>query len=247
MKRPAFGSAAKSVTGEVVDGFAAYGRVTAIWSAVVVTILAAIGVGVGVWLINKSGGQLTSFATATAPSTCAQERVSTGRTSRLERKCTTEVAYAAAGQEHRTSVDTSAKSYASGDKLSVYYDAGSPGDPTATRIPGLAVGSSSAARSCSPSWSGCGSSSRASPKWPRRRPARTTPLEPWASNGGKHTTSHKKTVSGDAVTFSTRGSWGGTQARARSRACGRRRPTRAWTRAPRARRAWSHARALGQW
>ena len=138
MKRPAFGSAAKSATGEVVDGFAAYGRVTAIWSAVVVTVLAAIGVGVGIWLINKSGGQLTSLAKATAHSTCAQERVSTGRSSRLERKCTTEVAYAAEGQEHRTSVDTSAKSYASGDKLNVYYDAGSPGDPTATRIPGLA-------------------------------------------------------------------------------------------------------------
>jgi hypothetical protein len=138
MKRPAFGSAAKSATGEVVDHFVAYGRVTAVWSAVLVTFFAAIGVGVGIWLINKSGGQLTSLAKATAPSTCAQERVSTGRTSRLERKCTTEVAYAAEGQEHRTSVDTSAKSYASGDKLSVYYDAGSPGDPTATRIPGLA-------------------------------------------------------------------------------------------------------------
>jgi hypothetical protein len=132
-KRLAFGDKSS----EVVKGLAAYGRFTAFASAMGVTALAMGGVGVGVYLINKSGVQLTSVATATAPSTCTQQLVSTRGSARLERTCTTGVAYAAAGHEQKSSLDTS-RAYASGDKLSVYYDPTSVHVPSATRIPGLA-------------------------------------------------------------------------------------------------------------
>ena len=139
MRRPAFGSAsARGAISEAVDGLAPYGRFTAKVAAVVITLLACGGVALGIFLIKKSGGQLTALATATAPSTCAQNRVATARGgTRIERECTTEVAYNAAGQEHKSSI-TSSKSYAQGDKLDVFYDAKSAHDPSATRVPGFA-------------------------------------------------------------------------------------------------------------
>ena len=136
MRRPAFGSA-RSASTEVVDGLATYGRFTAKVSAVFITLLACGGVGFGIFLLKKRSGQLTALATAKAPSTCTQNRVVSARgATRIERECTTEVAYNAAGQEHKSSI-TNSKSYAPGDKLDVFYDAKSPHDPSATRITGL--------------------------------------------------------------------------------------------------------------
>jgi hypothetical protein len=139
MRRTAFGStSARSASSEVVDGLATYGRFSAKVSAVVITLFACGGVALGIFLLNKSRGQLTSLATATGPSTCSQNRVATARGgARLERQCTTAVAYNAAGQEHTSSI-TSSKSYAPGDKLDVFYDATSAHDPSATRVPGFA-------------------------------------------------------------------------------------------------------------
>ena len=137
MRRPAFGSA-RSASSEVVDGLATYGRFTAKVSAVIITLLACGGVGFGIFLLKKRGGQLTALATATDPSTCTQNRFATARGgTRLERECTTAVAYNAAGQEHKSSI-TSSKSYAPGDKLDVFYDATSAHDPSATRVPWFA-------------------------------------------------------------------------------------------------------------
>jgi hypothetical protein len=119
----------------VVDGLAAYGRFTALTSAVGVTVLAIVGVFVGLFLARKGRHQRESVATATAPSTCHhQERVRGGRT-RVDRTCTTAVAYTAAGAPYRSTVETMGREYARGDKLSVYYDPGSAGAPSATRIP----------------------------------------------------------------------------------------------------------------
>jgi hypothetical protein len=123
----------------VVDGLAAYGRFTALTSAVGFTLLAVVGVFVGVFLARKGRHQLESVATATSPSTCHQERVRGGRTrSRVDRTCTTAVAYTAAGAPYRSTVETMGREYARGDKLSVYYDPGSAGAPSATRIPVVA-------------------------------------------------------------------------------------------------------------
>lgn len=139
MRRQAFGSASsRGAISEAVDELAPYGRFTAKAAAVVITLLACGGVAGGIFLLKKSGGQLTAVATAKEPSTCVQKRVATARGgTRIERECTTEVAYNAAGQEHKSSI-TSSRSYAPGDKLDVFYDAKSAHDPSATRIPWFA-------------------------------------------------------------------------------------------------------------
>jgi hypothetical protein len=121
-----------------VDGLAAYGRFTALTSAVGFTVLAIVGVFVGIFLARKGMHQLESVATATAPSTCRhEERVRGGRTKSrvVDRTCTTAVEYTAAGAPYRSTVETMGREYATGDKLSVYYDPGSAGAPSATRIP----------------------------------------------------------------------------------------------------------------
>jgi hypothetical protein len=124
---------------QVVDGLAAYGRFTSLMSAVGATFFAIIGIAIGIFMIKKSDAQVESAATASAPSTCSQELVSAssnGNTrTRLENRCTTDVAYTASGSQHRSSVDTSAVRYATGDSLSVYYEPGSVGEVSASRVP----------------------------------------------------------------------------------------------------------------
>ena len=45
------------------------------------------------------------------------------------------MAYTAAGAPYKSAVETLGREYARGDKLSVYYDPGFAGAPSATRIP----------------------------------------------------------------------------------------------------------------
>ena len=127
---------------QVYDGAAAYGRFSSVMSAVGATFLAIIGVAIGIFILKKSAAQVESVATVNAPSTCRQELVSTsnnGNTrTRLEDKCTTDVAYTALGSQRRSSVDTSAARYATGDSLSVYYEPGSVGEVSASRVPSVA-------------------------------------------------------------------------------------------------------------
>lgn len=136
-KHAAFGD----TSGDVVDGLASYGRITSLVQAIVVTIAAACGVGVGIYMLKKSYAELESVATVNAPSACQQEIVSTstkGRTkTRLEKSCTTDVSYTAGVATHQHVLDTDALAYATGDKLSVYYDPSAPSAPSAKRVPGF--------------------------------------------------------------------------------------------------------------